>query len=118
MLIPLYMNSFLYTFMWFLGWVGMALSALLGILVADYFFVRKRTYDASSLEKVNGIYWYYKGVNLKAVAVWCLGVVAYLLMVDWPLLADNIGAVYPTVLITAVLYALVSLPDKRGAREK
>ncbi len=114
MLIPLYMDSFLGAFMWFLSYVGMALSALLGILISDYFFIRKRKYDVNSLEKEGGVYWYYKGVNLKAVAVWVVGVVAYLLMVDLPLLADYTGAVYPTVLLTAVVYAIVSLPDRKA----
>src|SRR5699024_6927818 len=63
MAIPIYMDSFLAAFMWFLGNVGMALSALLGVLLADYFIIRRRTYDVSAMETVGGKYWYFKGVN-------------------------------------------------------
>lgn len=114
MAIPLYMDSFLGAFMWFLNYVGMALSALLGVLVADYFFIKKRRYDVDSLERNGGKYWYFKGVNLKAVGVWGVGVVAYLMISDSGVLSTSTGAVYPTVALTAVLYSLVSLPERKN----
>ncbi|MCM3745157.1 cytosine permease [Sporosarcina luteola] len=116
MLIPLYLASFLYTFMGFLEYIGMVLSALLGILVADYFFVQKRSYDVKEFEKVGGKYWYSKGVNLRAVAVWAFGVVFFLAIRDSVLLGNSVGAVYPTIIVTAVLYSLVSLPRRRAAK--
>lgn len=115
MLIPLYMNSFLDTFMGFLNYVGMALSALLGILVADYFFVRKRNYDVASLEKKGGRYWYYKGVNLKAILVWVAGVIFYLSIMNLSMFTDYTGAVYPTILLTAVLYSLISFTERKNS---
>ncbi|WP_262176762.1 cytosine permease [Saccharococcus sp. Marseille-Q5394] len=115
MLIPLYLASFLYTFMGFLEYIGMVLSALLGILVADYFFVQKRSYDVKEFEKVGGKYWYSKGVNIRAVAVWAFGVVFFLLVRDSILLGNSVGAVYPTIIVTAVLYSLVSLPRRKVA---
>ncbi|WP_252504381.1 cytosine permease [Sporosarcina sp. Marseille-Q4943] len=115
MLIPLYLASFLYTFMGFLEYIGMVLSALLGVLVADYFFVQKRSYDVKEFEKVGGKYWYSKGVNVRAVAVWALGVVFFLAVRDSVLLGNSVGAVYPTIIMTAVLYSIVSLPRRRAA---
>ncbi|PID04283.1 hypothetical protein CSV67_02120 [Sporosarcina sp. P2] len=113
MLIPLFLASFLDTFMGFLEYIGMVLSALLGILVADYFIVRKRSYDVREFEKTGGEYWYYKGVNLKAVAVWAFGVVFFLVVSNSEFLNNSVGAVYPTILVTAVLYSLVSLTGKK-----
>lgn len=113
MLVPLYLASFLDTFMGFLDYIGMVLSALLGILVADYFIVKKRSYDVREFEKVGGAYWFYKGVNLKAVAVWALGVVFFLSVSNSGLLNNSVGAVYPTILFTAVLYSLISLKGKQ-----
>nr|WP_149472840.1 cytosine permease [Oceanobacillus polygoni] len=109
MLIPLYMSSFLDAFMGFLDYIGMALSALLGILMADYFFVRKRKYEVSELEREGGKYWYVKGVNIKAIAVWVVGIIFYLTISPLPLFANTVGAVYPTIILTGMLYSIVSL---------
>ncbi|PIC58003.1 hypothetical protein CSV80_06780 [Sporosarcina sp. P12(2017)] len=113
MLVPLYLASFLDTFMGFLEYIGMVLSALLGILVADYFVVKKRSYDVREFEKTGGAYWFYKGVNLKAVGVWAFGVAFFLVVSNSGILNNSVGAVYPTILVTAVLYSLVSLKDKK-----
>lgn len=108
MLIPLYMSSFLDAFMGFLDYIGMALSALLGILLADYFFVHKRKYKVSELELEGGSYWYYKGVNLKAIIVWIAGVIFYLTTNTLTFFTEVTGAVYPTIIVTAVLYIIAS----------
>lgn len=108
MLIPLYMTSFLDTFMIFLEYIGMVLSALLGILVADYFVVHKKHYDVKQFDLVGGKYWYSKGVNLKAVIVWALGVFFYLGIRNVDLFMNTTGAVYPTILATALLYSLIA----------
>lgn len=113
MLVPLYMSSFLDTFMGFLDYIGMALSALLGILIADYFIVNKKNYDIESLEKVGGKYWYYKGVHLKAIIVWVIGVVFYLLANKLSLFTDTTGAVYPTIFLTGVLYSIISIYGRK-----
>lgn len=115
MAIPIYMDSFLAAFMWFLGNVGMALSALLGVLLADYFIIRRRTYDVAAMETVGGKYWYFKGVNLKAIGVWAIGVAAFLFMSEIKVLTDNVGAVYPTIALTALLYTLISLPERTAS---
>lgn len=112
MLVPLYMTSFLDTFMIFLEYIGMVLSALLGILVADYFYVNKKRYDVNQFDLVGGKYWYFKGVNLKAVTVWGLGVVFYLAVLNIDFFMKTTGAVYPTILATAILYSVISRPRK------
>jgi nucleobase:cation symporter-1, NCS1 family len=116
MLIPLYLASFLDAFMGFLEYIGMVLSALLGVLVSDYYFVQKRSYDVKEFEKVGGKYWYSKGINFRAVAVWAFGVVFFLLVRDSHLLGSSVGAVYPTILITALLYYLISLPGRKNTK--
>ena len=114
MLIPLYMSSFLDTFMIFLEYIGMVLSALLGILVADYFFVQKKRYDVKQFDLVGGRYWYSKGVNLKAIAVWVIGVFFYLGIRNMDIFMSTTGAVYPTIVVTALLYAIISIPNRRN----
>lgn len=116
MLVPLYMTSFLDTFTMFLEYIGMVLSALLGVLVADYFFVKRRKYDVSEFEVVGGKYWYYKGVNLKAVAVWVIGVVFHLMIQNISFFMETIGAIYPTILMTTILYTVISRPTTKLAK--
>src|SRR5699024_11852949 len=98
--------------MGFLDYIGMVLSALLGILIADYFFVRIRKYDVKEFEKAGGKYWYFKGVNIKAIAVWAIGVVFFGVARETEQIGNSIGAVYPTNILTAVLYSMVSIRKK------
>ena len=112
MLIPLYMNSLLDTFMIFLEYVGMALSALIGILISDYFVIRKRRYHVATLEEKGGAYWYVRGVHIKAIAIWVIGVVFYLCIRGMPFFTEYSGAVYPTILLTAVLYSMALWPQR------
>ncbi len=118
MLVPLYMTSFLDTFTMFLEYIGMVLSALLGVLVADYFFVKKRKYDVAQFDIVGGKYWYFKGVNLKAVSVWFIGVVFYWFIQNVDFFMTTTGAIYPTILMTAILYTIISRPKLKFAKKK
>lgn len=114
MLVPLYMASFLDTFMIFLEYIGMVLSALLGILVADYFFIQKKKYEVKELELEGGKYWYTNGVNVKAIAVWVIGVVFFLAIRDVTIFTSTTGAVYPTIIVTAILYSIVSMSRRKA----
>lgn len=113
MLVPLYMNSFLDTFMIFLEYIGMVLSALIGILVSDYFFVKKKRYDVSQFDTIGGKYWYYKGINVKAVTVWFIGVIFYAVIQNVDFFMATTGAVYPTILLTSILYIAISQPSRK-----
>src|SRR5699024_3273359 len=100
------------TFMGFLDYIGMVLSALLGILIADYFFVRKGKYDVQAFEDRGGKYWYVKGVNIRAITVWAVGVIFFLAAQNTVFIGSTVGAVYPTIILTAVLYSLISIPAR------
>jgi len=62
-----------YIFGWLVGYSGL-LGPVAGIMVADYFLLRKRKLDLSSLYRSNGIYEYSKGINPRAVAALASGV--------------------------------------------
>ncbi|ADC49863.1 NCS1 nucleoside transporter [Alkalihalophilus pseudofirmus OF4] len=53
--------------------VGGILSAIVGILVADYYFIRKRRVNVVDLYKEDGQYHYWKGLNLAGLIAWVLG---------------------------------------------
>lgn len=63
----------LYTY---LGYFGSFLSALAGIMICDYYFIRKRRLNVQDLYKKDGQYQYHHGVNIAGMAAWILGTIA------------------------------------------
>ncbi|GAA3377526.1 hypothetical protein GCM10020367_53530 [Streptomyces sannanensis] len=62
----------LYIFTW-LGVVGGLLGTVAGILIADYWIVRRTALDLVDLYRPGGRYWYTSGWNLRAVAAFVVG---------------------------------------------
>jgi NCS1 family nucleobase:cation symporter-1 len=61
-----------YIFTW-LGFVGGLLGTVAGILVADYWIVRRTRLELGELYQSGGRYWYTGGWNLRAVAAFVIG---------------------------------------------
>jgi nucleobase:cation symporter-1, NCS1 family len=62
----LYADASAYIFTWLLGYSSL-MGALGGILIADYWIIRKQQLSLADLFKVNGLYTYRNGVNPKAI---------------------------------------------------
>ncbi|GAA3486545.1 hypothetical protein GCM10018987_06240 [Streptomyces cremeus] len=62
----------LYIFTW-LGVVGGLLGTVAGILIADYWIIRRTVLELADLYRPEGRYWYTGGWNLRAVAVFLAG---------------------------------------------
>ncbi|MFE9369468.1 NCS1 family nucleobase:cation symporter-1 [Streptomyces sp. NPDC006711] len=62
----------LYIFTW-LGVVGGLLGTVAGILIADYWVVRRTILDVADLYRPGGRYWYRAGWNWRAVAAFAVG---------------------------------------------
>jgi NCS1 family nucleobase:cation symporter-1 len=62
-----------YIFGWLVGYSGL-LGPVAGIMVADYFLIRKTELDVNSLYHREGIYYYTKGINPRAIIALVLGV--------------------------------------------
>jgi NCS1 family nucleobase:cation symporter-1 len=69
----LYVNAQAYIFTWLLGYSAL-MGAIGGILICDYWVLRKKQLSLKDLFLVDGIYSYRKGVNWKAVVAFILGV--------------------------------------------
>ena len=67
-----------YIFGWLVGYSGL-LGPVAGIMVSDYFLIRKTELDVNSLYHREGIYYYTKGINPRAMAALALGVVIALI---------------------------------------
>ncbi|HVP18798.1 MAG TPA: cytosine permease [Spirochaetia bacterium] len=74
----------------FLFVIGSFFVPLFGILIADYFVLRRRGYSVGEFYRAGGKYWYTGGVNIPALIVWALGVIAYHLANP-----GTLGAIFP-----------------------
>lgn len=63
----------LYTY---LGYFGSFLSALAGIMLCDYYVIRRRRINVQDLFKKDGQYRFHGGINLVGMIAWILGTIA------------------------------------------
>lgn len=102
---------------WFLLLIGSFFVPLLGVIVADFFVVR-RGYDADAFFARGGRYWYAGGVNLLAVGTWIAGFLLYQWIAPpaaltaalgdgFSALASPVGATIPSFALAFVLYAIL-----------
>lgn len=69
----LYRNKGNYIFTWLIGYSGL-MGAIAGILICDYWVIRRQRLSLRDLYLENGIYSYTRGVNRRAVAAFVLSV--------------------------------------------
>jgi NCS1 family nucleobase:cation symporter-1 len=67
-----------YIFGWLIGYSSF-LGPIAGILICDYFLIRKRKLNAKDLYETKGVYTYNKGFNLTAVYALIAGVLVALI---------------------------------------
>jgi NCS1 family nucleobase:cation symporter-1 len=73
------MSSFgSYIFGWLIGYSGL-LGPVAGIMIADYFLLRRTQLDTDSLYRHDGIYEYVGGINIRAIIALVAGVVVALI---------------------------------------
>lgn len=69
----LYENAGAYIFTWLIGYSGL-MGAIGGILICDYWVIRKQQLSLRDLYLENGIYSYKNGINWRAVIAFAVGV--------------------------------------------
>jgi NCS1 family nucleobase:cation symporter-1 len=62
-----------YIFVWLTGYSAF-LGPICGVMIADYWLIRRTKLSTEALYESDGIYWYFNGWNMKAVAAVVLGV--------------------------------------------
>lgn len=117
----------------FLFLIGGVFVPVFGILLADYFVLRRGEYVVDDLYRSSGAYWYLAGLNPVAIAVWIGGFFVYafagqppwllehLDFVSWvPDWATHIGGTIPAFVFSFVAYLtlarIFSLAPKPVAR--
>lgn len=100
----------------FLLLIGAMFCPLFGIVLADYFLIRRGLIDLEDLYKEKGSYWFKGGVNPYALLSWAIGFVIYLgfspMLMEkvfqvkasfpWPL-----GSSLPSMIIAGIIYWLL-----------
>jgi NCS1 family nucleobase:cation symporter-1 len=96
-----------YIFGWLVGYSGL-LGPIAGIMIADYFIIRKSTLDLDGLYRRNGPYEYSNGVNYRSLLALAAGVIVALIGKFVPALHWLYDyAWFVGFAISAVLYSLL-----------
>ena len=75
----------------FLGYYGATMSALAGVMICDYYIIRKRRLNVKDLYSQKGQFKYDKGVNIAGMASWLIAsgiaiyFIDYMYLVGFPL---------------------------------
>lgn len=97
----------------FLLFIGAMFCPLFGIVLVDYFLLRRRVLSIDDLYRREGRYWYWKGINPLALLAWAVGFGVYLgfspllmekvlqleIAFPWPL-----GSSLPSLIVAGLLY--------------
>jgi nucleobase:cation symporter-1, NCS1 family len=85
----------------FLFLIGAMFVPLFGVVLADYFLLRKRRLDLDALDRVDGPYWFQGGYNGRALLSWAAGFAVYAAsqFLQWP-----VGGSIPSMAIAGCLY--------------
>ncbi|MBB4683845.1 NCS1 family nucleobase:cation symporter-1 [Amycolatopsis jiangsuensis] len=109
---------------YFLGGVGALMGPLFGILLADYYLIRRARVDVAQLytDAVSGAYHYRRGTNLRAVAALVTSGAVTLVVALVPALADFASYAWPIGVVLGVVCCLAftrggtALPPQSPAR--
>ncbi len=85
----------------FLFFIGAMFVPLFGVVLTDYFLVRKGRLDLDALNLVHGPYWYSRGYNRASLLAWAAGFAVYeTIQLLWPFVGGSI----PSMLVAGALY--------------
>jgi len=97
-IIALVFGEYPETYAKFLDIIGYIFCPLFGVVLADYFLIRKQILLPDELF-TRGDYWYTGGIHWAAVFCWAVGAVLFKLGRDW-----QIGGAIPSIVLAAALY--------------
>ncbi len=101
----------------FLLFIGAMFCPLFGIVLVDYFLLKKGSIEVEDLYRKEGRYWFWKGVNPIAILAWAIGFAIYLgfspMLMEkvlgikaafpWP-----IGSSLPSMVLAGLIYWLLA----------
>jgi len=96
----------------FLIYIGAMFMPLFGVVLTDYFLIRKRKLNLEALYGTGGEYWYRKGFNISALVSWAVGFIAY------EVLKNTVGGSLPSILAAGLCYLALTRMGKREVQER
>jgi alcohol dehydrogenase (cytochrome c) len=93
----------------FLIFIGAMFVPLFGIVLTDYFFLRRRKLVLADLDRPDGAYWYRSGFHAAAILAWAAGFAAYQII---QIGGYPVGGTIPSMLVSGALYYLVAMRPK------
>ncbi len=104
-LLPLLQTNFVFTYIFFLDFLGAIVVPLWTLVLVDYFLVRRRQYSDELFRAEGGAYWYRNGWNWPAVITLLAGTAVYwVLAFGFPAIRETVTAAVPTVVFVTVVY--------------
>lgn len=88
----------------FLLFIGSMFVPLFGIVLTDYFLIRRRKLDVDALYADGGAYWYTGGFNIVAIFSWAAGFAVYWLAVK----LTALGGSLPSILFAGLIYYAIA----------
>ncbi len=95
----------------FLLFIGAMFVPLFGVVLTDYFLVRKRRLNVEALYEVGGAYWYIKGFNPVALGAWAAGFLVFELIA---VMKYPVGGSLPAMVVAGTLYFFLPRIRKQG----
>jgi nucleobase:cation symporter-1, NCS1 family len=89
----------------FLLLIGAMFIPLFGVVLTDYFIVRKRKLSVEEIYRNGGAYWYFKGFNPKALGAWAVGFIVFELIA---IKGIPVGGSLPSFFTAALCYYFLS----------
>ena len=89
----------------FLLFIGAMFIPLFGVVLTDYFIIRKRKLNLEDIFKVGGRYWYKGGFNIVAIISWAIGFGTFEFIA---VMKYSIGGSIPSFLIAGIFYYFLS----------
>ena len=89
----------------FLLFIGAMFIPLFGVVLTDYFLLRRGKLQIEAIDTVGGPYWYFKGVNITAAGAWVAGFVTFefIALMKYP-----VGGSIPSMLVAGLIYFFLS----------
>ena len=93
----------------FLLFIGAMFMPIFGIVLTDYFIIRRRALNVDELFKEGGEYWYYRGFNPAAIISWAAGFTIYEFIA---IVKYSIGGSIPAIVVAGLFYYFINLRQK------
>lgn len=97
----------------FLFLIGAMFVPLFGVVLTDYFLIRKRQLSIEDIYRPQGQYWYTKGFNAVALLCWVIGFLVYELIT---LLKYPLGGSMPSLLVAGLCYYFITRWKEKQTR--